>query len=401
MDYPSIIPPYELSKYFIAIGIIQLLTYYYMGIAVSQYKDPYEPISSHGMSLVGFERCSDEFLQVLSDNTTCDLWLSGLRKLAEGKQLPLFHFDKALWDQDDEAYSWWKWIVHELLYIVIYIHIILYLYLNHIKWHSIYTLSISKGCWLAIDPQKWYSRSSFSGQGKFALCCQGYLWSAYHWVEACAISGNPTRRRDDRTSGVSIAKAAVSWMDFPLLGTNISPEKSNAWRWFSGSQGWDMFFVPWRVCWEILVNLSFPLFQITSWTNSILNLPGANFQVLDTANLKNSWAPQQKIRSKHVPGQIHMRPGSSRTTHPKWWWWFSKGSVPQNALKTFRFRNYSKLPRCTANRCFFNSKSSKMWRKNKKRTVGPGASLKKVNLWGWRESPQRLMCFCCDKNWIM
>ena len=256
MDYPSIIPPYELSKYFIAIGIIQLLTYYSMGIAVSQYKDPYEPISSHGMSLVGFERCSDEFLQVLSDNTTCDLWLAGLRKLAEGKQLPLFHFDKALWDQDDEAYSWWKWIVHELLYIFIYIytvHIILYLYLNHIKWHSIYTLSISRGCWLAIDPQKWYSRSSFSGQGKFALCCQGYLWSAYHWVEACAISGNPTRRRDDRTSGVSIAKAAVSWMDFPLLGTNISPEKSNTWRWFSGSQGWDMFFVPWRVCWEILV----------------------------------------------------------------------------------------------------------------------------------------------------
>ena len=46
MDYPIIILPYGLSNHYTTIAIIQLFAYYYMGIAISQYKDPYEPISS-------------------------------------------------------------------------------------------------------------------------------------------------------------------------------------------------------------------------------------------------------------------------------------------------------------------------------------------------------------------
>lgn len=129
---------------------------------------------------------------------------------------------------------------------------------------------------------------------------------------------------------------------------------------FPAPKGGICFLFPGGYAEKFWLTYHFHFFRLRVGPIQFSTCPGANFQVLDTANLKNSWAPQQKIRSKHVPGQIHMRPGSSRTTHPKWWWWFSKGSVPQNALKTFRFRNYSKLPRCTANRCFFYSKSSKM-----------------------------------------
>ena len=134
---------------------------------------------------------------------------SGIKTCLSVSNSPLFP-KIALRVQDDESYYyWWKWIIHQLFYVYIwyintyyniwYIYI-LYIYVFHITWHSIHSLYITWLAFVSIPSSylSWYSGSSYLGK---TLCCQGYLWSAHHWAEACAIPGNPTRRRDDRTAG--------------------------------------------------------------------------------------------------------------------------------------------------------------------------------------------------------